>query len=319
MQKLFSNQEKKSLSQVDKSEKDLQQFLCGNWKDLFPEYIFITQEFQLKGAVHGSGSSGRIDILAYNPVTKRFVIFELKKNYDKDVLSQASGYRYYIKSNFPAVYLEALQKHKAELPNKTEVNEKDVEIILVAKQFMQHQKGQAEEDDLITLIQYNWFENDFLLLDYVTNTPNTIDPDKNEYEGMDWDSIVATIRPTIREQLQVLPVTQENRAKIEALLNQVMKKKRIVLLDLLEEQLGIGTENASDTSKKKEPYEKKDWHYIVKTIQNARVREALQTLPFPPATKEQYDELKGYVEQVPNVHKRTVLQKRLDALEFGTE
>jgi hypothetical protein len=60
MQTLFSSQEKKILSQVDKTEKELQQFIWNNQKVLFPQYTFITQEFSLKGAVHGSGSSGRI-------------------------------------------------------------------------------------------------------------------------------------------------------------------------------------------------------------------------------------------------------------------
>lgn len=167
MQKLFSNQDKKLLSQVDKSEKNLQQLICDNWKTFFPEYVFITQEFSLKGTVHPSGSSGRIDILAYNPAMRRFVIFELKKNFDKNVGHQAADYRHYVMRNFSAICLDTIQTHHAELPNKSKINDKEVEVILVAKKFNSSQFSQAKTDNLVTLIEYNWFENDLLLLDYI--------------------------------------------------------------------------------------------------------------------------------------------------------
>jgi hypothetical protein len=248
MQKLFSNQAKQLLSPVVKSEQDLQQFICDNWKGLFPEYTFITQEFKLKGAVHGA-SSGRIDILAYNPATKRFVFFELKKNYAKNVGHQAANYRHFIHTNFSEVYVDALQKHKATLPDKEFVNAKEVETVLIAGEFVPNQISQAETESLVTLIEYNWFDNDLVLFDYVHNAP--------DYE------------------------------------------------------------DTSDSDKIKEPYKGKDWHYIVGTIQKANVREGLQALQFPPDTKKQYDALIALVGQVPNVHKRTALQKRLEALEFG--
>lgn len=167
MQQLFSIQDKKLLSQVNNLEKDLQQLICDNWPVLFPQYIFITQEFQLKGVVHALGNSGRIDILAYNPSAKRFVFFELKKNYDKNVGHQAANYRHYIRKNFSDVYIEALQNHKAILPDKKEINDKEVEIILIAKEFTSVLIDQAETEDFVTLIKYNWFENDLFLFDYI--------------------------------------------------------------------------------------------------------------------------------------------------------
>lgn len=166
MQKLFSSQDKKVLSPVNKPEKGLQQFICENWQVLFPEYIFIAQEFPLKGAVHGSGSSGRIDILAYNPATKRFVVFELKKEENKYVWHQADNYRYYIKKNFPAVFVEASEKYNVQLPKSVELD-KESEIVLIAKEFGSLLIEQAEDKNLVTLIEYNWYENDLLLLDYI--------------------------------------------------------------------------------------------------------------------------------------------------------
>ena len=237
MQKLFSSQEKKSLSQVDKSEKELQQFICDNWKELFPEYTFITQEFTLKGAVHGSGSSGRIDILAYNPATKRFVFFELKKGYSKNIGHQAANYRHYIHKNFLNVYVDALQKHKATLPDKEALNAKEIEICLIAREFFPNQICQAEAESLVTLIEYNWFENDLVFFDYVHST--------------DIESDIGDSKPPI-----------------------------------------------------KEPYKRKDWHYIVNSVKNDSVRTGLQALTFPPATREQYEELNALVKQVPNPGKR---------------
>lgn len=167
MKQLFSIQDGVLLSQADNSEKDLQQFICDNWKTLFAGYIFITQEFSIKGTVRPSGSSGRIDILAYNPVSRRLVVFELKKDYDKNVGYQAADYRYYVKRNFSTICLDAIQAYKAELPSKSNINDGEIEVVLVARKFNSSQISQAKTDNLVTLIEYSWYENDLLFLDYI--------------------------------------------------------------------------------------------------------------------------------------------------------
>jgi hypothetical protein len=48
MPKLFSSFNKKFLSQIDKPEKELNKFICKNWKDLFPKYTFIASTFKQK-------------------------------------------------------------------------------------------------------------------------------------------------------------------------------------------------------------------------------------------------------------------------------
>jgi hypothetical protein len=234
MQQLFSIQDKKVLSQNNKLEKDLQQFICENWKALFPQFTFIAQEFQLKGAVHGSGSSGRIDILAFNPATKRFVFFELKKDYGRNIGHQAANYRQYIHKNFNEVYLDALQKHKVALPDKSALKDKEVEMILIAKEFFPHLIEQAEPDNFITLIEYNWFENDLVLLDYV-HAPDIIidEPDaggsgggtKEPYKGKAWDYIVERIQKvSVKKALQAVtfpPTTTEQHDQLKVLVEQV--------------------------------------------------------------------------------------------------
>ncbi|MEG3047535.1 MAG: hypothetical protein RR872_02765, partial [Mucinivorans sp.] len=67
MPKLFSSQSKKFLMQIDKPEKDLNQFICDNWLSLFPHLKLVASEFSLAGNVREIDKSGRIDILAYNP------------------------------------------------------------------------------------------------------------------------------------------------------------------------------------------------------------------------------------------------------------
>jgi len=247
MKKLFSSQDKKFLSQTDEPEKVLQQFICDNWNELFPQYTFIMQEFILEGAVHASGKSGRIDILAYNTDTQRFVFFELKKNYDKNIGHQAANYRYYIQKNFLKIYVDALQKYETTLSDKAQINDKEVEIILVAKGFSSLLIEQAELESLVTLIKYNWFENDLVLFDYVSNAPdikakasNPVEP-PNEIElgKMTWDEVVnAFVRQEYREKYQVLaPDTKDNIEKLRQLASKIpVEKRRIAVHNWLNQR-----------------------------------------------------------------------------------
>jgi hypothetical protein len=253
MKQLFSLKEKATLSQIDKSEKELQQFICDNWEGLFSQqYNFIAKEFSLKEAVHPSGSSGRIDILAYNPVTKRIVVFELKKDYDKNVGHQAADYRCSITRNFSAICLEAIQKHKADLPNKSEINSKEVEIVFIAKKFIPNLISQAKTDGLITLIEYIWFENDLILFDYITNSSNEkmkatgmkatgkedkiAERYKQRCEGKDWSYVVGTVKSSVKKAIEAIPFTKENADKLEALIKKatIYAYKRDALLERLE-------------------------------------------------------------------------------------
>ena len=204
MQKLFSSQENKVLTTVKKSEDELQQFICTNWDKLFPEYIFIAQEFRLEGNVHGLGKKGRIDIFAYHSEKKRFAIFELKQDYNDSVISQAAHYRYYVKSKFAEVCTQAKEKHRAALPKTADINKEDIEIVLIAKIFNDPQIDYAlNSNGSIALIKYNWFENDIVLLDYVVEAESTgrkpseidkLDEPKCGYAGMTWDKLVSVIK-----------------------------------------------------------------------------------------------------------------------------
>ncbi|WP_232501201.1 DNA methyltransferase [Candidatus Endomicrobiellum trichonymphae] len=168
MPKLFSSNSKKFLLQIDKPERELNKFIFENWEYLFPKnYKFIANEFSLKGNVRSLGDkSGKIDILGFNSKTKKFIIFELKKDYDRNITDQAADYRDYVQKKISEVYLLVIQEYKIKLPLFKHIS-KDPEIILIAKKFSTVQIDKATEKN-ITLIKYYWFE-DFIFIDYLNN------------------------------------------------------------------------------------------------------------------------------------------------------
>ncbi|HRK25675.1 MAG TPA: hypothetical protein PK239_00165 [Chitinophagales bacterium] len=181
MPKLFSSAQKKLLKQVNKPESELNKFICENWNALFLNVVFIASEFPLKGNVRSIGTNGRLDILAYNPKSKRFVVFELKKDYDKNITEQAADYKEYIEDNFADVYLRATQIYNVELPKFQEMDLKQTEIVLIAKKFSatQIERVKKNKEGTITLIKYFWFEDDLVFIDYLNN-----DPDEEKIESI---------------------------------------------------------------------------------------------------------------------------------------
>lgn len=183
MPKLFSSSDKKFLKQVTKPESVLNKFICENWATLFQNLTFIASEFTLKrGSARSTGTGGRLDILAYNPISRRFVIFELKKDYDRNITEQVADYRDYVEENFAEIYLRASQEYNIPLPKFQEIDFKQVEIVIVAKKFAPAhlEKVRKNKEQNVTLIKYFWFENDFVFIDYLNN-----DPDEEKTEAID--------------------------------------------------------------------------------------------------------------------------------------
>jgi hypothetical protein len=175
MQQLFSSQDKKFLAPMNNSEKELQHFIWEHRQQIFPEYTFIAQEFTLKGNVRKLGGNGRIDLLAYNPKTRRFVVIELKKEFDDNIAVQAGEYRDYIEDHFPVAYLEAKEKYKGILP-ESKAMDQSVEVVLIAQGFDSYQIRKAEKQSVgvIRLIAYHWYGNGCMVLDYI-NAPKVFD------------------------------------------------------------------------------------------------------------------------------------------------
>lgn len=177
MLKLFSTQSKKLIKVVDKSEAELNRFLSENWNDFFPQYTFIKSEFSIEGNVRSRGTSGRIDILAFNPNSSKFVVFELKKEKDKNIRNQVSDYKDYIEDNFSQIYLMSLQIYKAKLPQFDQISQDSIEVVMIAKSYSAtdtERVKKSKSKNLTTLIRYIWFENELLLIDYLNNDPDDL-------------------------------------------------------------------------------------------------------------------------------------------------
>ena len=175
MLKLYSTDNKKFLKTIHKSEAELNKFLSDNWMNFFPQFTFIKSEFSLDGNVRSKGGSGRIDILAFNPKTNKFVVFELKRDIDKNIRNQVSDYKDFIEDNFAKIYLLSTQKYGAILPKYVAISEDSIEVVMIAKIFAANDVDKARKSkNEITLIKYLWFENQLLLIDYLNNDPEDL-------------------------------------------------------------------------------------------------------------------------------------------------
>lgn len=175
MIKIYSVEKGTFLKKVNKSEAELNMFLSENWSHFFPQYAFIKSEFILDGNVRSRGTSGRIDILAFNPKSNKFVVIELKRDIDKNIRNQVSDYRDFIEDNFAKIYLLTTQKFNIVLPKYETIPEDSIEVVMIAKSFSQTDVDKARKSNKeITLIKYVWFENQLLLIDYLNNDPDDL-------------------------------------------------------------------------------------------------------------------------------------------------
>ena len=198
MIQIFSSNNSRFLNPIGKSEAELNSFLSNNWTDFFPQFIFIKSEFSLDGSVRSKGTSGRIDILALNSKTKKFVVIELKRDLDKNIRNQASDYKDFIEDNFADVYLLATQSYNIELPKHKDIIKDNIELVLIAQNFSDADIEKAKKSKgEITLIKYKWFENDLLLIHYLNNEPLELIPKGNneKYKGKT-ENIIHPLHPT---------------------------------------------------------------------------------------------------------------------------
>ena len=174
MSKLFSTKDKRFLRKIQKTEKELNDFLVNHWNFIFPNLTLIKSEFQLEGDVRSKGTAGRIDILAFNSKSKKIVVFELKNDFDRNVNQQASDYKDFIEDNFSYIYLQVTQRYGVILPKYNEIETNNIEVIIIAKKFTQIHINGAKKSLHITLIRYFWFEDDLFLMDYMNNDPDDL-------------------------------------------------------------------------------------------------------------------------------------------------
>lgn len=121
------------LEELNKSEKEVQKFLITNWNQLFPFLKLIKSEYQLEDKIIriGKKTSGRIDILALNLISNKFVIIEIKVSQEDDkVISQAIDYSISIEENIDSIYLDIKNKKYAEIPDRN-IIKSTVDVIIM--------------------------------------------------------------------------------------------------------------------------------------------------------------------------------------------
>lgn len=239
MIKIYSADKGTFLKKVNKSEAELNNFLCKNWSHFFPQYIFIKSEFILDGNVRSRGTSGRIDVLAFNPKSSKFVVIELKRDVDKNIRNQVSDYRDFIEDNFARIYLLTTQKFTIELPKYETISENNIEVIMIAKSFSQTDIDKARKSNKeITLIKYLWFENQLLLIDYLNNDPDDLIEKENAEKIKKIKSIIDT-KPELTDADSFL-YGKEEAKRLFRIFYEYLKNVGDVQLDVQASKIKLG-------------------------------------------------------------------------------
>ncbi|MCF8336449.1 MAG: hypothetical protein K9I74_00550 [Bacteroidales bacterium] len=147
-------------------ERDLSRIFYRNWSKIFPDLKLIQKEFTLQGEVRAKQTSGRIDFFAFNPSEKRFVVIELKVEYDKNIRNQIFDYVDFIEDNLDFIIMQS-KKIISDININTK---KPIELILISKYFKTNDYKRAKSIKYpIKLIKYRLFKNYSLILEEFNN------------------------------------------------------------------------------------------------------------------------------------------------------
>lgn len=167
---LFS-MSKGNLERIDKVdfryERDIQNITEENMNLIFG-LDFVKSEFQLNNL--------RIDSLAFDEITKSFVIIEYKRNTNFSVVDQGYAYLALLLNNKADFILE-YNEVKDNFLGKSDVDWSQSRVIFVSPQFTTYQRQAIEFKDLpIELWQVSKYENNTLLFNQLkaSNTSESI-------------------------------------------------------------------------------------------------------------------------------------------------
>lgn len=162
-------------SEIEISEKELQNLIVKNFDLLFPNLKLLNVEFKLKGDVRLIGVSGRIDILALDEKKNQIVIFELKKKQSNHILVQAIEYSDFIEDNLELIVLK-IDNLNSEIKKQIIRTNKKPKLVLIANQFLHPsvRKIYSLQNEIL-LIQYKYFHPDILELDLLSDKQNLED------------------------------------------------------------------------------------------------------------------------------------------------
>jgi len=164
---IFDIEKKLKNEELEISEKKLQDIIVENFNLFFPKLKIIKSEYSIKGNVRLFGMSGRIDILAFNPIEHNLVVIELKKEHSKNIIIQAIDYSDFVEEN-----LELIISRINELTFK----EKKIilqlsnppKIILIANSFHHPTIRRAKRlSNEISLFEYKYYSNELFQLEEI--------------------------------------------------------------------------------------------------------------------------------------------------------
>lgn len=157
---IFHIKTKLKSEEIDISEKKLQAIIVENFEHFFPNLKLIKSEYSLKGNVRLFGMSGRIDILAYNPIEHNLVIFELKKEHSKNIIIQAIDYSDFVEENLELIISRINELTFKEKKTLLQLNNPP-RIILIANSFYHPTIRRAKKlSNEISLFEYKYFSNE---------------------------------------------------------------------------------------------------------------------------------------------------------------
>ncbi|MEI7526057.1 MAG: hypothetical protein WCJ95_17065 [Mariniphaga sp.] len=156
MKYLIDISDKEVYKEIEISEMGLSNLIFHDWKFFFPDYELLFKEYSLKGQVRSALKSGRIDFLGYNNVKKCLSIFEIKKDYDKNIRSQISDYEDFFEENLADIYLQIKSLQRIE--EFKSLKSKKIELVLLAKSFKEIDTKRLDRLDNIVLIKHSAFD-----------------------------------------------------------------------------------------------------------------------------------------------------------------
>jgi len=181
--KIYSAKYDKFIDTIkQRNEKELQKFLINKWERFFPHLQFIKTEFYIKQSARSENDRyGRIDILAFNPKSSCFVIFELKRDRGKNIIHQAADYAgAFLKYIETADFYKSI-KEFPQLPEYESINKKEIELILIDTFFSEIniENAKNSSQNKITLIKYAWI----YINDYTIDNEIKVFPFKNNFDN----------------------------------------------------------------------------------------------------------------------------------------
>ncbi|WP_286813943.1 MULTISPECIES: hypothetical protein [unclassified Maribacter] len=211
---IFDIRTKEKNEETEISEKKLQSLIVENFNLFFPELKIIKSEYAIKGNVRLFGMSGRIDILAYNPVENNLVIFELKKEHSRNIVIQAIDYSDFIEENLELIISRIDELSIEEKKIVLQLN-KPPKIILVANSFYHPTIRRAKRlTNEISLYQYIYYSNQLLQFEEIKDNSKI----KERIESISYSSESLDHIPRIVEIIKTiigLDLLNERYYKIE--------------------------------------------------------------------------------------------------------